>query len=262
MFSVLIFLFGLIIGSFLNVVIYRLKTKESIFSPHLLKIFFKRRSLSSKGAGLMTRSHCPKCRVVLRWYDLIPLFSFVLQKGRCRYCYNRISWQYPLVELAAGILFLLISFKVLDFRFGIWDLSRIKYGIEIRNLLLLIYWFYIISILIIIFVYDLKDCLLSALVASVFFLFLVLVSKGKWMGMGDVKLAVLMGLVLGWPNVLWALFLAFMSGAVIGLVLIAFKKKTLKSQIPFGPFLAGAAVFMMLFGESLTPHLLNLININ
>jgi leader peptidase (prepilin peptidase)/N-methyltransferase len=97
------------------------------------------------------------------------------------------------------------------------------------------------------------------LVASGFFLFLVLISQGKWMGLGDVKLAFLMGLVLGWPNILVALFLAFISGAIIGLGLIATKKKTMKSQIPFGPFLVGATILVLLYGNYLTTYLKEII---
>ena len=233
-------MFGLTIGSFLNVVICRLETNESI---------------------LISRSHCPKCKVILKWYDLIPVFSFIFCKGRCRYCDKKIIWQYPMVEIITGLLFLLIF----NFQFSIFNL---------------IYYLIIISFLIIIFVYDLKYYLildkvifpaiiivgifnflispegwqfsiLSAFGASLFFLLLVLVSKGKWMGLGDVKFAFLMGLILSWPNILLGLFLSFFSGAIIGIILILFGKKGLKSQIPFGPFLVGATVLIMLYGQYL-----------
>lgn len=237
MFYFLIFIIGLSVGSFLNVVICRLKTKESIIS---------------------SRSHCSQCGVILKWYDLIPVASFIIQRGRCRYCGKRINWQYLAIEMATGLLFLLI-----------FDLS---------NLFVTSYLLFITCFLIVIFVYDLRhyiipdkivfpaiilsflfstfvgnflNFLLAALGASGFFLLLVLFSKGKWMGMGDVKLAFLIGLVLGWPNILAALFLAFLSGAVVGVALIIFGEKDLKSQIPFGPFLAGATILIILYGQYL-----------
>jgi prepilin signal peptidase PulO-like enzyme (type II secretory pathway) len=107
--------------------------------------------------------------------------------------------------------------------------------------------------------YELLNILLAALVASGFFLFLVLISQGKWMGLGDVKLAFLMGLVLGWPNILLALFLAFICGAIIGLALIIIGKKNIKSQIPFGPFLAGTTIFTMIYGQYLTNWVENML---
>ena len=121
----LIFIFGLIIGSFLNVVICRLKTKESIF---------------------FTRSKCPKCGVVLKWYDLIPVLSFLIQKGKCSYCRGKISLQYPIVEIITGLLFL----QIFNFKFLILN------EFLILNYLNLFYYFLIISFLIIIFVYDLR----------------------------------------------------------------------------------------------------------
>ena len=240
MFYILIFILGLSIGSFLNVIICRLETKETIIS---------------------NRSYCPQCRVILKWYDLIPVLSFLLQKCRCRYCNKKISWQYPVVEIATACLFLLIF----NLQFSIFNL---------------IYYFIIVSFLIIIFTYDLKHyiipnrivypCIiisllyllftaydslfyyfLSAFIASGFFLALVLISKGKWMGLGDVKLAFLMGLILGWPNILLALFLSFLLGAVVGVGLIVFNKKDFKSQIPFGPFLAGSTILVMLISQYL-----------
>ncbi|MDP2664327.1 MAG: prepilin peptidase, partial [bacterium] len=219
-FSVVIFLLGLIIGSFLNCLIYRLETEESFW----------------KG-----RSFCPRCRHKLSWQDLIPVLSFFLLRRKCRYCKELISWQYPLIEIATGLLFLLIF----NFQFSIFN-------------------FIIASLLIVIFVYDLKYYIIpdkivypailvsgiwytvyglalytvySALGAAAFFLSIVLLSRGKWMGFGDVKLAFLMGLFLGWPNVFIALFLAFFIGAVLGVILIISGKKQLSSEIPFGPFL-------------------------
>ena len=264
MFSILIFLFGLCVGSFLNVVISRLKTKESIIS---------------------SRSHCPQCGVILKWFDLIPVLSFLIQKARCRYCEKKISWQYPIVEIITGLLFLLIF----NFQFSIFN------EFSIYQFLNLIYYLVIVSFLIIIFVYDLKHYiipdkivypavliafifigvaelvsrwretssatpnlfsgLIAAFLAAGFFLSLVLVSKGKWMGLGDVKLAFLMGLILGWPNILLALYLAFFFGAIIGLILVIFGKKTIKSQIPFGPFLSGSTVAVLLCNNFLTTFL-------
>lgn len=248
-----VFLFGLIVGSFLNCIIYRLKTDESF---------------------LKGRSFCPHCKHILSWQDLIPIFSFLILKGRCRYCQNKISWQYPLVELSTAFLFLL----VLIFQ------QPLLGNFSFLNFFHLIYYWIIFSFLIIIFVYDLKhyiipdkviypaigislifnfqfllskqflvfkNSLLSALGAAVFFLLIVLISKGKWMGVGDIKLAFLMGLILGWPNILVALFSSFFLGAIIGLGLIIAGKKTMKSEVPFGPFLVTGTLLAIFFGEKI-----------
>ena len=248
---ILILLFGLCVGSFLNVVICRLKTKESIF---------------------IGRSHCPQCRTVLKWHDLIPVLSFLIQKGKCRYCNKKISWQYPLVEISTALLFL---FVILN--------QQVKNLIDPSLTLRMTFYLIIISFLIIIFVYDLKHyiipdkiiypaiivagifnfkfSILSALGASLFFLSLVLVSKGKWMGLGDVKLAFLMGLILGWPNILLALFLSFFSGAIVGVGLIILHKKGLKSEIPFGPFLSASTIFALLYGSQIIEKFLTIDNV-
>ncbi len=238
-----IFLFGLVVGSFLNVVIYRTETNEDI---------------------VFGRSCCRQCHRILAWYDLVPLLSFLALRGKCRYCRQLISAQYPLVELLTGIMFVLIAWRlgfVRDLEFGIGNFFIINY-----------YWF-IVSTLIIIFVYDLKHyiipdkvvyaailvsgiwysvfgfflnfytkyeilyTLLAALLAGGFFLIIVLLTKGEGMGGGDIKLAFLMGLFLGTEKILTALVLAFTLGAFWGIILILLKKKTLKSAIPFGPFL-------------------------
>ncbi len=243
----LIFILGLSVGSFLNAVIYRLEKKKPIS---------------------FDRSHCPHCRAVLKWHDLIPVISFILFSGKCRYCRKRISFQYPLVELAAGLLFL-ITFN--------------SFGYS----LVALYYLIIISFLIIIFVYDFRHYLipdkiiypaiiiaflylfsekdfishfLSAILASGFFLLLVLISKGKWIGLGDVKLAFLMGLVLGWPGILIALFISFFSGAIAGLTLIVLGKKKMKSEIPFGPFLVGSTILVIFLNQYLVDWF-DLINI-
>jgi len=233
LYYLIIFVFGACIGSFLNCVIYRMRVSGR-----------PRREASF----LRGKSFCPKCNHKLKWYDLIPILSFIGLRARCRYCRKKISWQYPLVEISTGLIFLL---------FIIYYLSFISF----------LYLAIISCFLIIIFVYDLKHyiipdeiiypaigialifnfgSILSAVGAGGFFFLLWLISRGKWMGFGDVKLGFLMGLLLGFPNILVALFLAFLLGAVVGLGLIFAGKKKLKSQLPFGPFLV-TGTFIALF---------------
>ncbi|MDO8669062.1 MAG: prepilin peptidase [Candidatus Buchananbacteria bacterium] len=245
MVNIFIFIFGLAAGSFLNCVVYRLERGESFLGG---------------------RSYCPHCRHKLGFFDLIPVLSFFWLRGLCRYCKEKISIQYPLIEIATGLLFLLI-FTIFN-----WQDS--------------IFYFLISIFLVIIFVYDLKhyiipdkviypaiaiagifnllksDFLLSAFGAAGFFLAIVLVSRGKWMGVGDIKLAFLMGLVLGWPNILAALFLAFLIGAIIGLGLIIWGKKTIKSEVPFGPFLVLGTFIALFWGRELINWYLLHLNIN
>ena len=247
--EIFIFTFGLCIGSFLNVVICRIEKEEGFV----------------KG-----RSYCPHCKHTLSWADLVPVFSFIFLGGKCRYCHKKISVQYPLVEMLTGLVFLLIfnlSYPGVLFT----DAFSILSGL---NLLFLLYVF---SSLIIIFIYDLKYFLIpdqvlfpaiivaflyrllqtgtiwnfvfAVLLASGFFLSIFLISKGKWMGFGDVKLAILLGLLLGFPNILTGLFLSFAFGAIIGIILILLSKNGLKSEVPFAPFLIAGTFAAMFFGD-------------
>lgn len=263
--------FGLFIGSFLNVIIYRLHTKEKI---------------------IKSRSHCAKCGKTLHWYELIPVFSFIIQKGKCRMCGKRISLQYLLVEISTAFMFLLIF----NFQFSIFNQPLI---FNFQFLLSLFFFWIVVSGLIVIFVYDLKHYiipdkvlvpliivvlfytlvqdfvfnnetiqqfsnlasvqgLISALAISSFFFLLFYVSNGRWMGFGDVKLVFFMGFLLGWPAILVALFISFTSGAIIGLALIGIGKKTIKSQVPFGPFLIFGTFVVLFWGNQLVNWYLDL----
>jgi prepilin signal peptidase PulO-like enzyme (type II secretory pathway) len=213
-------------------------------------------------------SYCPKCRHKLGWFDLIPLISFVLLKGRCRYCQKEISFQYPVVELAAGILFVLIFFN-----FGI-SLLSVFYFFLIFSLLFIflfdlkfsiipdkIIFSSIFVILIFYLVFFFKDTyfsagvlpnfFLAAVLASLFFFTIYFFSKGKAMGFGDVKLGFLLGLIFGFPKIILVLWLAFIIGGPFAIFLIFLKKKTLKSEISLGPFLIAASFIIIFLGDKI-----------
>jgi leader peptidase (prepilin peptidase)/N-methyltransferase len=246
---IIFFLFGLIIGSFLNVLVYRIRTAETILG----------------------RSHCQKCKKTIRWYDNIPLLSFVLLKFKCRECGEKISWQYPLVEFFTGVVFAILAnqYFVLE-NVATWPIVGVM--------------LFLVSALVVIFVYDILYMEIPSLVlfpaialalvfnffldwgkdfsviwerasvsgilagagAFLFFFCLSFFSREKWMGMGDAYLVILLGIILGWPKILLGLFLAFAIGAVYGIILIGLKKKKMKSQLPFAPFLI-LGTFIALF---------------
>lgn len=255
-FNVIIFIFGLLVGSFLNCVIYRLEEGKSF---------------------LKGRSFCPKCKHTLIWRDLVPVFSFAALLGKCRYCKTKISWQYPLVELATALLFL-TSYNLVGGDGSLSGIGATIYLLIISSFLIVIFVFdlrnliipdaVIFPAIILAFLYDIlflrlniSNFLYSAFGAVLFFLAIFLISRGKWLGFGDVKLALFMGLVLGFPNILVAMFLAFFIGAIIGLGLIARKKKTLKSELPFGPFLITGTFLALFWGKELISWYFNLFNL-
>jgi len=270
-------LFGLAIGSFLNVVIWRAKNGETILG----------------------RSRCPQCKKLIAWYDNIPLLSFILLKGRCRNCKSKISWQYPLVELATALLFLIAFYN----KFGLSDVSEaISYKLSAISLFR--DWF-LIAAMVVIFVIDLRwylildvislpaaaiififnllvgdpthnlcrlenlwSCnplswsglLISAIIGGSFFLIQFLVSHGRWVGGGDIRLGFLMGLALGWPQILIALMLAYFAGAIVGLGLMAIGKKQWGSMLPFGVFLAPATIATLFWGKEILHWYLNIFS--
>ena len=267
---IIIFLLGLVIGSFLNVVIYRLWQKKSF---------------------LKGRSFCPHCQHRLAWKDLIPILSFLILRGKCRYCGKKISIQYPLVEITTGLIFLLIfnyfplssllSAEFNEFYFtpsGIQSLVSLFYLLLISCFLIIIFVYdlnhYIIldkviyPAIITVFLYNLifnfqfivHNSIFAAFGAAVFFLTIFLISKGKWMGFGDIKLTFLMGLFLGFPDILVALFLSFFIGSIVGIGLIICKKKSLKSEVPFGPFLITGTFIALFWGETTINWYFNLFS--
>lgn len=246
--GLVVFVFGLCVGSFLNVVVYRLNHGLSPFQG---------------------RSFCPKCQKKILWYDNLPLISFVFLGGKCRFCHSPISFQYPLVELFTGILFVITSFLLIGRTDG---LLMIDFELWIK----LFYYLFITASLIAIFASDFRYqtipdeivCLavlislpyaiyymplafLTAIGASLFFFGLVLITRRKGMGMGDVKLAVLMGLILGFPKIIVALAIAFLTGALVGVILVLVNKKHFKEPIPFGPFLTGATWISLFWGQKI-----------
>lgn len=252
--TITFFIFGTIIGSFLSVVISRLETDESI---------------------VFGRSKCPKCNNNLRSYELVPLLSFVILKGKCRHCKERISTLYPFVELVTGIFFALLYFRFADVLTGInLYLFLALYMLIIMAFIVIFFidiFHYIIpdkvvipaivlSVIAVILCVTLKldflvykpeimNIILGPIIAGGFFLILVAASKEKWMGWGDVKLGTLLGIVLGYPLILVALFFSFTIGSIVSIILIVAKKKTRKDIISFGPFLVIGALIALFVGK-------------
>lgn len=237
---------GLLFGSFLNVCIYRIPRKEEI---------------------VYTPSHCFSCGHQLKWYDLFPVITYILLRGKCRYCQAKISIQYPIIELSNGAAYMGI--------FAIYGLSKetIIYS-ALFSILLVIgmidYKHYIIpnglvialALLGIVHMFlDTQNTfryIIGFFVASVILLLIAVVTRGK-MGGGDIKLMAAAGLLLGWQKILLALLLGSVVGAVIGITLMLFKIIKREQMIPFGPFLAVGIMVSALFGESIISWYLSLI---
>ncbi len=239
-----IFILGLILGSYLNSWMWRV---------HEDKYFF------------LGRSMCVGCSRFLAWYENIPLISFLALRGKCRTCKIKIPTSYFFVELSTAFLFLLLA--MIDVNIGVAPVRMF------RDL-------FFAALLVVIFVYDAKygeivlgvtwlgaivaafmnlkyfgfnftSLLLGALVGGGFFLLQYLVSKGRWIGGGDMHFGFMMGVLLGWPNILVGLFVSYIVGAVVSLFLVALRRKTFASAIPFGTFLSIGTLVAMLFGNEI-----------
>lgn len=255
--TIIFFVFGIIIGSFLNVVIFRFNTQRHFGG----------------------RSGCMTCQNKLCWYELIPLISFFALRGKCRVCKTKISIQYPIVELISGLIFASIFLKFQD----VFFLDTIGFSISYA------YYVILFSLLLVIAVYDFKHRiipdtfsvtlgvlafvglfffsnylffphiptvleLLSGLLLSLPFAFMYFISKGTWMGFGDAKLAVGLGWLLGFSRILSGAVVAFWSGAIVGIILMIFSKRHgIKSEIPFAPFLVLGVIITFLFELQLFP---------
>ncbi len=262
---VLVFVFGAMIGSFLNVVVLRLH----------------------QGIGFIKdRSKCWLCGHKLKWWENIPIISFIFLKARCLKCKNKISWQYIVVEAMTACLFVFVFF--------VWQ-SR-----EADRLVYLLYWWLLASVLLLIFVYDYKYYIIpdsfilggiiisllfkiyiwwqgslgfdflglinflgglffSALIVSGFFALQYYISKGRAIGGGDVKLGILMGVVLGWPLSLFGLFFAYILGLCVCLPMLIMGKKKMQSRVPFGTFLTVSTIISLFYGNQIWEWYINLI---
>ena len=230
-----VFLFGIVIGSFLNVVIYRVPKNENI---------------------VVVNSHCMNCGYELSWYDLVPIFSWLALRGKCRVCGAKISVQYPLIEALNGVLWLgvllvhglkwetilfclcasvLIVITVIDER-----TQEIPFGCNIfifclgvvRVVLDYTHWY---------------EYIIGFFVVSTFFLLILWITKGRGMGGGDVKLMAAAGLLLGWKSILLAMLVGCVLGSIIHCCRMAFDKKK-EHVLAFGPYLAAGIYLTILFG--------------
>ena len=251
LFLLVSFLLGLIFGSFLNCLIWRLRQGESILG----------------------RSYCPSCRHLIAWHDNIPVLSFLFLKGKCRHCKNRISWQYPLVELITALLF----------AFSFYTISQLK---DFSPILLVFNWLFIFG-LILIFIYDLRwqsvpmifvwpftviifflniilgilwwQLVIVGAVGVLFFLVQFLLTRGRGVGEGDIWLGLLMGVALARFDLLvLALVLSYFIGAIISVSLLVRHKKKLKSKIALGPFLVSGTLISLIFGAKIINWYFNL----
>ena len=260
--GIIIFILGLCFGSFVNMLIYRTALRYKLTKSQFLISNDKKK-----------RSFCDYCGKQLKWYENIPVFSWLFLKGKTKCCHKKLPVSYPVVELTTGLLFLIFNLK-----FEIFNQIQIfnfQFLIGLVIVVLLVFsavfdWKYMILpdfstiILIIISFLNLlinKENiflnLLMALVSAGFLLVLNLITKGKGMGMGDVKLAIFMGLFLGYPKIIVAFYVAFIVGAIYGLTLMVFKKANKKSQVPFGPFLILGILIVWFWGDQIIKFIMS-----
>lgn len=261
--DLLLFLGGLAVGSFLNVIALRYKPERPLFSRGILR----------------GRSHCPHCGKTLRWFELIPLVSFIIQCGKCRSCHARLPLQYLAAELGTGLMFLLmprpdyfiaglfIVAAAILILIALIDL-RLRIIPDTLNIALLILGIVIAWVLAarVAFgplegsflghyslLFGLRESiwvnrLVAALAGGGFFAAIVFLTKGRGMGMGDVKLAAALGVLLGWPDAIFALLFSFIIGSLLSLPRLLRGTLHMKSAVPFGPYVVLGAFVVMLWG--------------
>lgn len=241
---IVVFMYGIVIGSFLNVLIYRIPLKENIATQ---------------------RSHCMSCGYQLKWYDLVPLVSYIMLRGRCRKCKKKISIQYPLVELANGLGYVLIvsgtGLNLLSILFCLcFSILIVISVIDIRTYEIpfsLNVAIGILGIIRCIIDYDnLLNYIIGFFAVSVPLLLLAILTKGRGMGGGDIKLMAAAGLLLGWKNIILALALGSIAGSIIHIALMRIKKSE-ERVLAFGPYLSIGIFIAMLYGDQLISWYLN-----
>ncbi len=263
LYYVAVFLFGLAIGSFLSAYTFRLGVGKSVKNG---------------------RSFCPNCKKKIAWFDNIPLLSYLILQGKCRSCNKKISTRYPIIEFSTATLFAIIFWFfnncATTFKDGVLQGSAVCFWSEALGVAALPYLLFIAAIMIAIFVIDFEQMIIpdelvyislaiiffallfsstplffqhiaSGFIVSFVFLLLHLITKGKGMGLGDVKLAIPIGMLLNWQNTLVWFFLSFVIGAVVGLLLITAGKAKLGKQIAFGPFMIVSFFITLFIGNCL-----------
>lgn len=250
---IFLFLLGLVVGSFLGMLTYRLP----------------------RDLPLAGRSFCDTCRKSISWFDNIPVFSYLLLGGRCRNCRKGISWRYPVIEVAMALLFVAMYILAQSIPSGAVGLYKEQWGVLFLPFLL-----FLGSVLFTILIVDLENFIIpdllvglfvlvvflilldspsptfwqhlfTATISFSFFLLIFLLTSGRGMGFGDVKLSFPLGLLLGWPEALVFAFLAFLTGGIAGAILILTGKAKLKNPVPFGPFMVIGAMLGFFFGSQL-----------
>ena len=230
-------LFGLAIGSFLNVVIARLPAGRSLVRP---------------------RSTCPGCSALLKWYDNIPVLSFLVLRGRCRTCGMRISWRYPIVEMVTAVV-LVLAYVALgptaDFAVAVVLLPALIAitGIDLQHQLIpdaITLPGILVGLLLNLATGRMSwvESVIGIFLGGGLFFLIILVSRGG-MGGGDLKLGAMLGAFLGWKALLFGLFVAIVLGGVIGAAFLATGVRGRKDPIPFGPFLAAGGAMALVWGE-------------
>ena len=247
--AVISFILGACIGSFINMAIFRTALDYGLTKRK--KSLLKRK-----------RSFCDYCESPLPWWANIPILSYLFLRGKSKCCQKKLPISYLIVEATSGLSFLLITLAYFDF--SVVSLVQILYGFVLMSFLIFLTFFDIKYMILPDFAtftliglaffgvlfdeVNIVPYLLASLGSFLFLGFLNLITKGKGMGLGDVKFAIFMGLLLGWQRVLVAFYIAFITGAVWGLMMMLFKKMGKKRQIAFGPFLILGTVAALFFG--------------
>lgn len=271
--AIIIGIFGAAIGSFLSVLLYRVENN---------------RSKKKKMGIIFSRSVCPHCKKKLKWRHLVPVLSWVFLRGKCGYCGKKVSIHYLALEILTATLFVItfFNFNFLQIIPSTVDPEFLNYAIDWKIFEIFIFYIIEFSFLITIFFYDLMhkeipdrfslpaiaiaiaggltlgfpiwtSMLLGGVGLSAFFALQFILSKGTWIGGGDIRLGALMGILVGWEKGLLALVIAYIIGALISIILLLTNKVTRKSTIPFGPFLVGSTILTIFFGDFLLNWYLN-----
>lgn len=246
-YATLTFIFGLLIGSFLNVCIYRIPLGQSVMT---------------------IPSHCCSCGKKIKWYDLMPLISYIILRGKCRFCKERISIRYPLVEILNAVIYILIyqtfglSIQMAGFAIlasALVVIAFIDYDLKIIPDIIIVFLI-VVGIIYSILARDIThfDRIIGFFSASLPLYIIMIVSKGG-MGGGDIKLMAAAGIYLGWKLTLLALFLGSVIGSVAAVILLLLKRKTRRDEIPFGPALAAGIILSALYGNQMLSWYLGIL---